>query len=1002
MAQLVVAPGNQLSLWASSSTGFVQPFGWKPDTPLMLQPNTDLWGRLDIPVDRYAVVSLKNMMYNTLGCERMRDVTGTMVDVYASTVLEDRNLFSTDTLAPQLQANHQWNCSVPDWSDFQQHFACNMDVECEGGRDESDCLYNLCGTGDVSSSDTCYFMTWPAQRWMTSDEASDKCQRGGGHLATPTTPVEWRTVTEALRVRKQMVSVFVGLTTATSIALSISADKPDKQPKAKITLHHPRNRKWPVSYSTCSERHTTFSFLSCDSSSREAYVSESIISGSARRTIGGGGGPYFRCDNEVQRLPYTLLLSVYLLYSVKCIPIDQLCNGQNDCYNGEDELECISVISLDPPLGKYVAIPPPAVVHFDPTANTTSAVTMTTLIPSSGSYTCPDTHFQCPGGGYCMPVFVRCNGVNDCPGHEDEEGCDTYTCPGFYRCRNSRICLHADHVCDGLYHCPLQDDERYCHIHCPTNCTCYGFAFTCPRVFPVLQFPDLRYLDASDSGVSLQHLTHNVMLIHLGVARCGLTDLGNVTLPNLQSLDLSDNQVVSVSTGDLSLFPNLRELYLSGNPLTSLLPTDAKRPLVFPLIHTLDVSRVYTQLLNADTFTLTPNLKMLNLSHNGIGRIDGTFTFLQQLAVLDIRRCPVRDFQRKLLSNLENLERMYTENYKLCCPVTLPPSFNPNNCLAPFSEVSSCESLLRSDLYRVLLSLFAALALLGNVGSLVIRLFFWKQSTKSGFGTFVSHLCVSDFVMGVYLAIIGLADRLYQGSYLWEDNAWRHSAACKVAGFLSLLACEVSAFIVCFITLDRFLALRFPFSGFHFSNKASHVACTATWLLGVGVAAVPLLPATSHWQFYSQTGICIPLPVTRNDFTGRSYSFGVMIVLNFVLFALMAVGQVFIYTSIQSSRISLGPDSSRKEQDVNIARRLITIAVTDFLCWFPIGLLGLLAAKGVAVPGEVNVALAILVLPLNSALNPFLYSLNMLLERRRRAREIRLLQALEAQLLSEN
>ncbi|XP_070177756.1 G-protein coupled receptor GRL101-like [Littorina saxatilis] len=658
-----------------------------------------------------------------------------------------------------------------------------------------------------------------------------------------------------------------------------SADKPDKQPNANITLHHPRNRKWPVSYSPCSEGHTTLSFLSCDSSSREAYVSESIISGSARRTIGDGGGPYFRCDNEVQRLPYTLVcdhrqdcadhsdedfchfppctgdtpLTCGTYH--QCIPIDQLCNGQNDCYNGEDELECISVISLDPPLGKYVAIPPPAVVHFDPTANTTSAVTMTTLIPSSGSNTCPDTHFQCPGGGYCMPVFVRCNGVNDCPGHEDEEGCDTYTCPGFYRCRNSRICLHADHVCDGLYHCPLQDDERYCHIHCPTNCTCYGFAFTCPRVFPVLQFPDLRYLDASDSGVSLQHLTHNVMLIHLGVARCGLTDLGNVTLPNLQSLDLSDNQVVSVSTGDLSLFPNIGELYLSGNPLTSLLPTDANRSIVFPLIHTLDVE-------------------------------------LQAVLSFDAT------------SKLQSKQLLVTFQAPTCGKTA------PGDTVSPARWLASCLSL----------------------------------------------------------------------------------------------SCEVSAFIVCFITLDRFLALRFPFSGFHFSSKASHMVCAATWLLGVGVAAIhiPLLPATSHWQFYSQTGICIPLPVTRNDFTGQNYSFGVMIVLNFVLFVLMAVGQVFIYTSIQSSRMSLGPDSSRKEQDVNIARRLITIAVTDFLCCVPIGLLGLLASMGVAVPGEVNVAMAIPVLPLNSALNSFLYSLNMLLERRRRAREQHLLQALEAQLLSEN
>ncbi|KAK7111126.1 hypothetical protein V1264_010811 [Littorina saxatilis] len=923
---------------------------------------------------------------------------------------------------------------------------------------------------------------------MRPFNANEKCREEGGHPAKLTTPQEWQTVTAALKARRQISVVWLGLTTSASIPFSLygrsavwadgtvayyvnytkdissslflcgyfqerdydmimldadcraifqlgqsaplcertTAEVEGQEVPENIELQYPENRQLRLSHVTCSNGQTMLSFLSCESSSRGAYVNESVISGSAQSTIDEGGGPYFRCDSEVEHVPYTLVCDhrqdcadnsdedfcqfppctgntpLKCGTSHQCLALDRWCDGQHDCSNGEDERECTSSISFIPLLGKYVAIPPPAVVHFDPTANTTSAVTMTTLTLSNGSYTCPDSHFQCPGGGYCMPVFVRCNGVNDCPRHEDEEGCYTYTCPGFYRCRKSRICLHADHVCDGLYHCPLQDDEQYCHIHCPTDCTCSGFAFACPHLFPVHQFADLRYLDASDSGLNLEHMTHNVLLIHLSVARCGLTDFGNVTLPNLQSLDLSDNHLVSVGTGDLSLFSNLRDLYLSGNPLISILSTTSDYAQHFPLMNSLDLSRINMKELKVDKLTLMPNLKILNFSNNGIERIEGTFKSLPHLTVLDIHGCPVHNFERNLLRDLEHFQRLYAQNYKLCCPLALPVGFNPKNCLAPFSEVSSCESLLRSDLYRVLLSLFAALALMGNLGSLIIRIFVLKQSAKSGFGTFVSHLCVSDFVMGVYLAIIGLADRLYLGSYLWEDNAWRHSAACKVAGFLSLLSCEVSAFIVCFITLDRFLALRFPFSGFHFSSKASHVACAATWLLGVGVAAVPLLPATSHWQFYSQTGICIPLPVTRNDFMGRSYSFGVMIVLNFVLFLLMAVGQVFIYTSIQSSRMSLGPDSSRKEQDVNIARRLITIAVTDFLCWFPIGLLGLLASGGVAVPGEVNVAMAILVLPLNSALNPFLYSLNMLLERRRRAREQRLMQALEASLVSEN
>ena len=63
------------------------------------------------------------------------------------------------------------------------------------------------------------------------------------------------------------------------------------------------------------------------------------------------------------------------------------------------------------------------------------------------------------------------------------------------------------------------------------------------------------------------------------------------------------------------------------------------------------------------------------------------------------------------------------------------------------------------------------------------------------------------------------------------------------------------------------------------------------------------------------------------------------------------------------------------------------IVVSDFFCWFPIGSLGLLASTGTAIPGEVNVAMAIFVLPLNSALKPFLYTLKMIHEKRQNARE---------------
>ena len=693
----------------------------------------------------------------------------------------------------------------------------------------------------------------------------------------------------------------------------------------------------------------------------------------------------------------------HMTFCTQCIEATRWCDGQKDCFQGEDEIDCF--FSLEDQLRDFKPEPPPTVLQLDPTKNTTSSITMTPLPPSrlhNGTVLCPESHFPCPGDGHCLPVFLRCNNVRDCPDNEDEEDCFTYSCPGLYRCRDSRVCLHSEHVCDRLYHCPKQDDEVYCYVKCPVNCTCYGLAFTCSSLSAVHLFPDLRYLDARDSGLTPTHLSQSFMLVHLGLVRCGLFHIGQLSLPNLHSLDLSDNHLQEVTTSDFDLLPNLRELFVSGNPLSDVITVGTNTTKVNSMITVLDISRISRTVFDVSRLTVVPNLTLLNLSNNGIERLDGTFDFLHKLSVLDLRGCPVTTFQKSIFTGLSQFQRLYADNYKLCCQQNLPPDFNLANCLAPFDEISSCESLLYSNMYRAILYVFASFAIVGNLGSFVTRIIIMRQKTVTGFGAFVSHLCVSDFMMGLYLAIIGIADRRYEGNYVWKDTFWRNSEVCKLAGFLSLLSCLVSAWIICYITLDRFLALRFPLSGVRFKAKSSHLVCGVTWCAGVILAAVPLLPATRHWQFYSQTGICIPLPVTRKEFPGHSYSFAIMVVLNFILFLLIAVGQLFIYLSITGSRVSLGTDSKRKEQDTSIARRLITIALSDFLCWFPIGLLGLLASQGVSIPGEVNVSMAILVLPLNSALNPFLYNLNLLLERRRRHVEQRLLRMLESELMSQD
>ncbi|XP_070173749.1 G-protein coupled receptor GRL101-like [Littorina saxatilis] len=907
--------------------------------------------------------------------------------------------FHNSSALPRNVFANQWNCSVPFWPDFEQHFPCNLVTDCVGGEDEMRCPYTgHCGLGALTLSGRCYHyvilpMTSTRFRW---EDAVETCAlRHGGYLASLNTPEEWRDVIAVLNLRRYeygytwhwadgTLALFFNITNraldteyyncklpTTDWILATGRDgnvwyygncakkrlgalcevdptDSELQPSWKrppaVVLPNVSHSHFGETFYHCPGLHFTHTFLACDLKSACAVESYNDVCSAdlTSRPVD------FECRSGFEKIPYTLV-----------------CDHRSDCSDDSDEDFCVFDTCE------------PASLDCGNKQNTRISL-------------CAESHFQCGEKGYCLPVYARCNGVWDCTDREDESDCDSYTCPGFYRCRDSLICLHASHVCDGHHQCPQRDDELLCNLTCPEQCVCHGMEFFCAQPFPAQLYPELRFLYAAGTGMTPRDLADNSLLIYLSLARCSLTHLHNLILANLRVLDLSDNDLGWLRSNQLGRSANLHTLVLSGNPLVSI--TDDVR---LPAVRVLDVSRVAIEDLVKNLTSVFIGLHSLNASKCGVDTVQSPgLGPLSQLRIVDLRGSDLLHFPPELLAGLTRLHTVHADNYKLCCQAVLPAGFNPNHCHVPPDAISSCDSLLKTDLFRVITAVFSAVAVLGNLASFVVRVCVQKSGGSLGYSVFVTHLSVSDLLMGVYLAIILVADWWYRGAYVWEDEAWKASVACRLAGVLSLTSSEVSAFVVCLITLDRLLVLRFPFSQLRFSPRSAHVASALAWLIGFTLASAPLLPSLAFWRFYGQSGMCVPLPVvSRNDFAGYGYSFGIMIVMNLGLFLLTALGQVFVYLSIRASAISTS-DSARKSKDLTIARRLTAVVVSDFLCWFPISVLGVLASRGVSLPGEVSVAVAIFVLPLNSALNPFLYTLNTILERRRQEREKRLHQRL--------
>ena len=611
-----------------------------------------------------------------------------------------------------------------------------------------------------------------------------------------------------------------------------------------------------------------------------------------------------------------------------------------------------------------------------------------------GEVLCPETHFQCPDGGYCLPVYVRCNQVRDCPGGQDEARCDIYTCPGFFRCRASTVCLHVSHVCDGILHCPQDDDELFCDLRCPVNCTCHGLAFRCYGLFLADEYPGLRYLDMTGIRMMSKYLASNTLLVFLSLSNSGLTSVESLSFPNLHTLDLSDNAISSVTAEALRDCMNLRLLRLAGNPLpdhiiSSMAAGD------FKSIVTLDLSRIGLEQFSVSVLADFTNLQSLNLSHNRLHVLLQGFRPLAKLRTLDLRGCPLSSFPHDVFLGLTSLAEIHSDDYKLCCSAILPEGFKADDCKAPYDFVSSCTNLLSQNVNWLLLCAFATLSVVSNIASFMIQIIKKRMARKNEIGLLLVHLRVCDFLMGIYLAMIVVADRLFDGEYLWYDVDFRNSGVCKLSGFFFMLSSAVSVFITTLLTYHSCWRLYLKSSWTQVNVCTCHTVAGVIWCTGMLLAAVPILPKHASWRFFSQSGLCIPVQTSSLTGFGYDYRVGVLVILNLVLSVLNCIAHVLIFYALKSYTVTI-EDPTGSSPTMKRARRVFWMTLTQCLCRLSFAVIELSLSQDDTISKQTRATTLTTLLPVTSATDPLLYVLGVLMERRRGEERERLMKQLKA------
>ncbi|XP_071002974.1 relaxin receptor 2-like [Oncorhynchus clarkii lewisi] len=472
-------------------------------------------------------------------------------------------------------------------------------------------------------------------------------------------------------------------------------------------------------------------------------------------------------------------------------------------------------------------------------------------------------------------------------------------------------------------------------------------------------------------SISQDTFTGLTSLMFLSMVNTSLVELPQPSLchhtPNLSWVDFEGNQVLTINYSTLITCSQLTVLLLMNNRIHAL-PVRSFQTLV--LLEELDLSNNRIKELPKNTFKSLKSLVKLNISHNPLFHIyPGHFDDLTQLQSLGLEGIEIPNIQTKMFLPMGNLSHIYFKTFQYCSYAPHVRTCKPNT-----DGISSFEDLLANVVLRVSVWVMAFITCFGNLFVIGMRSLIRAENNLHA--ACIKVLCCADCLMGVYLFFVGVFDVKFRGEYNRNALLWMESVECRTIGFLAMLSSEVSVLLLTYLTVEKFLVIVFPFSHLRPGKLQTAVVLLSIWVLGFIIAVVPLMNEDLFGNYYGRNGVCFPLHSDRQEKpTAKGYSIGIFLGLNLAAFLVIVFSYSSMFYSIYKTGINATDLRSRLHRDVAVANRFFFIVFSDALCWIPIFLVKILSLLQVEIPGTISSWVVIFILPINSALNPILYTL---------------------------
>ncbi len=285
--------------------------------------------------------------------------------------------------------------------------------------------------------------------------------------------------------------------------------------------------------------------------------------------------------------------------------------------------------------------------------------------------------------------------------------------------------------------------------------------------------------------------------------------------------------------------------------------------------------------------------------------------------------------------------------------------------------------MIKRVFFQYWLWLISILAIMLNITVIIFRV---KVCIKESFSLHdgaIIHLAFSDMLYGIYLFIITIANTYFGQNYALSDRIWRNSPVCHLASALATLSVIMSCLCLTVITCIRHRSI----TNMEKDERLTSKMFSAKLFGGLWISCIMLVTSCFIQNTYIATdegGQSTSVCLTLLSYTqGSVISLLQIVVVNTFLsiaILVMIIGYVRIgqyYHSVKSS-VAKKP---KKTGGGGIFTHIIILITSNVTCWVPAIVVSMLTLGGITVSTDVLTTVSVVILPINSVINPAIYTL---------------------------